>query len=187
LALEIVYAVGGSKHMQPSVKDLNQIRQDGMEKAASIWESLELLSNLFHPVNIYKAACSIKCAEFMMRLRDNPASTMTLKFLMAFLDRTLEIAEPLNDYTNRDEGMDIVKILEQAMPFTAEVFQDPTAYATRQHVYDGIIMLAAAKMGKEIETREVISRFQEDVVKAVMFAQFASDLVAAFPEMPDND
>jgi hypothetical protein len=173
--------------MQPSVKELNQIRQDGMEKAAAIWETLELLTESIHPVNIYKAVCSIKCAEFMLRLRDNPAAGMTLKSLLLFLDNTLEIAKPLSAYSNQDEGMRAVKVLEDAMPMTSEVFQDPSAYASRQHTYDGVIMLAAVKMGKEVETQEVIAKFQEDVVKAVMFAQFASDLAAAFPEMPDND
>ena len=68
----------------------------------------------------------------------------------------------------RDEGDTVLAVLEEAMPLTAEVFNDATAYAQRQFVYDGIIMLSAAKMGKNEETWECITRLQRDVVKAML-------------------
>jgi len=173
--------------MKPKVEELNQIRQEGMEKAATIWETLELLPEPVHSVNIYKASCSIKCAEFLARLRDNPAYSMTMRSLMAFLDSTLEIAAPLSEFSNKEEGMRVIAVLEEAMPLTQEVYEDPAKYAMRQHIYDGIIMLAAARMGKEEQTKEVISKFQDGVVKAVMFAQFAESLSSALQEIPEDE
>jgi len=160
------------------VAELNQIRQEGMEVAASIWETLEALPEPIHPINIFKAACSIKCAEFMSRIRGNAAYGTIIKSLMTFLDGTLKVVATLKTKSNRDEGERVIAVLEETMPLTDEVFSNPIAYAKRQHTYDGIIMLAAAKMGVEAETKECISKFQEGVVKAVMLAQFAEKLTA---------
>src|SRR5271154_3878902 len=168
------------KAAMPNLDELKELRQQGMERAASIWETLET-SDPVHPVNIYKAACSIKCAEFMTRLRDNPAYGSIVRSLTQFLDGTLDIAIAYKEHSNKVEGVRVIMILEEAMPLTAEVFADPAAYAMRQHTYDGIIMLAAAKMGKEVETREVISKFQEGVVKATLLARFAENLASNGP------
>src|SRR5271170_4123966 len=116
------------KVTMPNIDELKELRQQGMERAAAIWETLET-SDPVHPVNIYKAACSIKCAEFMTRLRDNPAYGSIIQSLMKFLDGTLEIAKAYKEHSSQDEGVRVITILEEAMPLTAEVFADPAAYA----------------------------------------------------------
>src|SRR5271170_7783752 len=108
------------KAAMPNLDELKELRQQGMEKAASIWETLET-SDPIHPVNIYKAACSIKCAEFMSRLRDNPAYGTIMRSLMSFLDGTLEIAMAYKEHSSREEGERVITILEEAMPLTAEI------------------------------------------------------------------
>jgi hypothetical protein len=155
-------------------EEVAQIKQHGMEQAATLWETLETLPEPIDPINIYKAACSAKCAEFMMRIRNNPVAVVLMGTLMKFLDETMKITG--GQKGSKEEGMRVVTEIERAMPLTQEIFDDAVAYATRQHAYDGIIMLSAAKMGKETETKEAIDRFQASVAKAMLMAIFRGGL-----------
>jgi len=156
-------------------EEVLQIRQQGFEQAAVIWETLENLSQPILPINIYKAACSSKCAEFLTRLRNNILLTAVMRPITEFLDGTLKIAE---DFTgsNGFEGLRAVAIFEEAMPLTGEVFRDTKKYAQRQHTYDALIMLASVKMGKEEETKQCIEHLQAGIVRATTLAMFARSL-----------
>src|SRR5277367_512157 len=114
-------------------EELTGIRQQGLELAATIWETLEALPVPILPVNIFKASCSAKCAEFMTRLHNNPLFAVVVKSIARFLDGTLKIASEFGG-SNKDEGMRVIEIFDEAMPLTMEVFDDARAYATRQHV-----------------------------------------------------
>src|SRR5271167_3475843 len=156
-------------------EEVEHIKQLGMEQAAAIWETLEALPQPVDPVNIFKAACSVKCAEFITRVRNHPIAMTIMKSILEFLDSTLQLAED-ND-GSRDEGMRVVEVMEAAMPLTDEIYNDPAAYATRQHVYDGLIMLSAAKMGKAPEAKECINRLQSGVAIAMIRSILAQSLV----------
>lgn len=166
--------------MEPQEERL-QLKQKGLEQAAAIWETLENLPQPIDPVNIYKAACSAKCAEFLSRIRHNTLFDEILGALMQFLDGTLKITGDVK--SDKDEGMRVIDTITQAMPLTDDVFNDPAAYATRQHVYDGIIMLSAAKMGKEAETKECIDLLQASVARAMVIAL----LKAGFTDEPVSE
>jgi hypothetical protein len=158
-------------------EEVTRIREQGMERAASIWETLENLPQPVEAVNVFKAACSIKCAEFMTRVHNNPVFPVIMKSLVQFMDGTLSVVENVAG-SDSSNGMRVVAVLEEAMPLTAEIFADAAAYATRQHVYDGLIMLAAAKMGKEQETKACIDRLQGGVAKAMLLSMFAESLAS---------
>jgi hypothetical protein len=158
--------------------EVASIRQQGMEKAATIWETFENLPTPFSPVNIFKAACSIKCAEFVSRIRSNDLLLLLSEYIGAFLDETLAVAGTSTEAAI-DEGMRVVDTLEKEMPLTDEIFEDPARYATRQHVYDGLIMLSAAKMGKEKEAKGCIDRLQSGVSKAMLMAMIQQTLADA--------
>ena len=149
-----------------------QVKQNGMERAASIWAMLESLPQPFDPVNIYKIACSIKCAEFITRIKNTNVYSMMLSFLMDFLDTTRMIADDGNEVTKGtiEEARRCASVLEEAMPFTPKAFNDPKAYAERQHTFDGLIMLAAVKMGKEVPTKVCIDKLQEAAAKVILVA-----------------
>jgi hypothetical protein len=167
--------------MGRSIKaEVEVIRQQGMEKAASLWEALENLPTPVDPVNIFKAACSIKCAEFVSRIRSNDLLVLLAEFIGAFLDETKALTE-VNDAASQAEGMRVVKTIEELMPLTKEIFEDPALYATRQHVYDGLIMLSGAKMGKEKEVKGCIDRLQSGVSKAMIVAMIQQTLAEEFP------
>jgi len=181
--------------MRP-IEEVSQIRQRGMETAATIWVTLESLSEPIDAANIYKATCAIKCAEFVARIRTNPLFDVILPLLGEFLDGTLEIAQ--NYPNDKSEGMRVITVLETAMPLTTEVFNDSAAYASRQFAYDGVIMLAATKLGKETETRECIEGLQLGVAKAMLTAimvevesssgpQPAIHDVLTFSDEPENE
>lgn len=151
----------------------DEIRRQGMERAAMIWEMLETLPEPIEAVNVYKAACSCKCAEFMARLRGNPIFEAVAGYLVHFMDSTINVVKEFASISSKGEGMHVVEFFEQIMPLTAEIFADPAAYAIRQHVYDGIIMLAAVKMGKEVEVKKCIDALQADVAKMMLLSMFA--------------
>ena len=146
-------------------EEVTQIRQRGMEKAATIWATLESLSAPIEPVNVYKACCSIKLAEFVARTLNHSLFSMLLAACDGFVDDTLKIVEGMKGDTK--EGERVLAVIENDMPMTDEVAADSAAYAQRQHVYDGLILLAAAKMGKEEETKAAITRMQ-DTIAGVM-------------------
>jgi hypothetical protein len=168
-------------------EEVAQLRQTGMEKAAGLWEMFQTLPTPIAPVNIYKAACSIKCAEFLARIRNNSLYFDIARQLTEFMDETLRIAEGEGTKSDMDEGFRAIKLMEREMPLTGEIFDDAAAYATRQHVYDGVIVLAAARMGKETEVKECIENLQKGVGRAMVTAIFRAALLEAADETPDNE
>ena len=169
-------------------EEVAQLRQTGMEKAAVIWEMLEALPTPIAPTNIYKAACSIKSAEFLARTRSSPIFPTIMKLIAGFMDETIQIAGESVDENDRAEGFRAIELFEQEMPLTKEIYDDPAAYATRQHTYDGIIVLTAAKLGKETETKACLEHLQQGVARAMVTAVFHAALLdlAEEDENPDN-
>lgn len=157
-----------------------------MEKAAVIWETFEALPTPLSPVNIYKASCSIKSAEFLTRIRNNSLFRDIAQLLAAFMNETLEIADGEGTNADRSEGFQAVELIEREMPLTKEIFDDAAAYATRQHVFDGLIMLAAAKMGKAEEAKQCIDNLQKGVARAMVTAVFRAAISEVTDENPDE-
>jgi hypothetical protein len=168
-------------------EEVAQLRQTGMEKAAVIWEMLEALPTPIAPTNIYKAACSVKAAEFLARTRTSPIFHSIMNIIALFMDETIGIAGESTAETDRIEGFQAIELFEREMPLSAEIFDDAAAYATRQHVYDGIIILAAAKLGKEEETKASLERMQQGVARAMITAVFQAALLQAADENPDDN
>lgn len=160
-------------------EELSQIRQQGMERAAAIWETLENIPEPVNPADVYKAACSIKCAEFLTRIKRHRMYMQLMQIVLEFLDTTLQIV-PAEEGSEAD-GVRVINIFEKEMPLTDEVFNDPTAYATRQHVYDGIILLSSIKLGKEAETKACIERMQQDVAGLMVVTYLKEALLGNMP------
>jgi hypothetical protein len=150
-----------------------ELRQAGMEKAAEVWEMLENLPTPIPPVDIYKAASAMKCSEFISRIRTHKIAPEITRLLIKFMDDIL--AQVGADAGSVVEGARVLAVVSTAMPLTDEVFNDPAAYAQRQHVYDGLLLLSAARLGKEAETKKVIDELQESVTQAVMASYFEDD------------
>lgn len=143
------------------MEDVHQLRQAGMERAAVVWENLETLPKPIAPVNIFKAVSSVKCAEFANRVSAHKHARPLTRIAVKFLNDTLDIIG--TDNGEIFEGARALDILAENMPMTDEIFNDPEAYATRQHVYDGLLLLAAAKLGKETETKRCLDAMQEGI------------------------
>lgn len=169
-------------------EEVSQIRQAGMEKAAELWEMFETLPTPIAPVNIFKASSSIKCAEFLTRIRNHGLYRDIAILISEFTMDTLRIADGEGTGADRLEGFRAIELIEQQMPLTKEVFDDAAAYAQRQHVFDGLIVLAGVKMGKETETKEAIETLQTGVGRAMVTAMFKAALLEVAPdENLDND
>lgn len=157
--------------------EVGKIRQDAMERAAAIWEKFENLPQPLEPIDIYKATVSVKCAEFLARVHNSIVFGDLMRAISEFLESTLEIAERDGAFGSLAEGRRVQAVLGDDMPMTTEVFGDPSAYAERQHVYDGIIMLAAAKMGREADTKACLERMHAGIAKAMRVAIIAESFV----------
>ena len=168
-------------------EEVAQLRQTGMEKAAVIWEMLEALSTPIAPINIYKAACSIKSAEFLARTRSSPIFQSIMMLIAEFMDETVQIAGESTAETDRAEGFRAIELFEREMPLSKEIFDDASAYATRQHAYDGVIVLAAARLGKEEATKASLERLQQGIARAMVTAVFQAVLLEAVDENPDDN
>jgi hypothetical protein len=163
-------------------EELSQLRQAGMEKAAVVWEILENLSTPADPSNIYKAVTSLKCAEFISRTRAHKIAPALTKIVVEFLDETLAIVGV--DAGEVYEGARVISVIEEAMPLTEEIFNDPVAYAMRQHVYDGLLLLAAARLGKEVETKQCLTNMQESVAMVWLMNRFEESGLKFDPDKP---
>jgi hypothetical protein len=65
-------------------EEMLQIKQAGMEKAAVIWETLEHLPQPIEPVDICKAISSVRCAEFLARIRNHKLAPALTQCVMQF-------------------------------------------------------------------------------------------------------
>jgi hypothetical protein len=163
-------------------EELMQIRQAGMEKAAEVWEFLENLPSPVDPANVYKAATSLKCAEFINRIRNHKIAPVLAKIMLQFLDDTLAIVGL--DSGEVFEGARVLQIIEETMPLTPEIYNDALAYATRQHVYDGLLLLAAARLGKEVETKKRLDDMQESVAMVWLMSRLEESGIQFDPNAP---
>lgn len=147
-----------------SLPDLAALQQAGMEKAAVAWETIEAANPPFDPINLLKGISSIKCAEMLTRLRSTDADAFSevVDIISQFIQGTLNDVGGAES-GNMTEGMLIVETLEALLPFSEEEFGSPKLFAIRMHTYDGLLLLAASKMGKEIIVRERIEQMQMDI------------------------
>jgi hypothetical protein len=165
--------------------EITQIKTQGMEQAAVIWETLENLPEPIPAVDVYKAACSLKTAEFIARVNTNIVADAISKALTTFLDTTIQIAG--EDAGSSVNGLRAMDVFEQAMPLTEEVFNDASAYAQRQHTYDGIILLAASKMGKTKETQACLQDLRADITRSMVVAMFREALMENIGTLPEEN
>jgi hypothetical protein len=163
-------------------EELMQLRQAGMEKAAEVWETLENLPNPVDSANVYKAATSLKCAEFINRTRNHKIAPILAQIMLQFLDDTLAIVGL--DAGEVLEGARVLQTIQEAMPLTPEIFADPAAYAMRQHVYDGLLLLAAARLGKEVETKKRLDDMQESVAMVWLMSRLEESGIQFDPNAP---
>jgi hypothetical protein len=168
-------------------EEVAQLRQTGAEKAAVLWEMLEVLPEPISPRNIYKGIASVKSAEFLTRTRNSPMYSAIMSLIAEFMETTILIAGESTAESDKAEGYRVIELTKREMPLTAEIFDDAPAYATRQHVYDALLVLAAVRLGKEEETKEAIHNLQAGVAKAMVMALFATALLEAADETPEDN
>jgi len=167
--------------MEPR-EEMLQLRQAGMEKAAVVWENLESLPSPIAPVNIFKAVSSVKCAEFANRVRSHRLAPALTRIAIKFLNDTLDVLGV--DAGDIFEGARALDVLAENMPLTDEIYNDPAAYATRQHVYDGLLLLAAAKLGKEAETKRCLDHMQEGIAMLFVMDYYEGRGLSFDPDKP---
>jgi hypothetical protein len=164
---EIGYSRSGA-FMEDLQAEIAHVRVPGMEKAAAIWEALVNLSNPIPPVDIYKAAAAMKCAEFAKAARKHKDFAALLTIITQFFDDTMVIlgAEAGDPY----QGARALHLISTIMPLTAEIENDPIAYAQRQHTFEGLLLLSAAPLGKEADIKKCYDVLHEATTKIIVKA-----------------
>lgn len=151
------------------LEEAQKLKDQGMERAAIAWEKLTSEVPPIDPINIFKAVCSIKCAELMSRFSTSKASHLGehITVIADFLEAAIKEAGGTESGT-KEEALRAVDIVEKYFPFDREAFGDPALFATRLHTLDGIIMLCAQRFNKEKEVRELIENMQVNFMKIIV-------------------
>jgi hypothetical protein len=149
--------------------DLMHLKTKGNERAATAWEKLTAVAPPIDPINIYKAVCSIKCAEMLARFRSFDSANLAdlITIIADFMEAT--IAEAGGASTgDKADGMRAVTVIEGMFPFAEQDFNDPSLFAIRMHTLDGVMLLSAEKFGKEQETKGHIETMQKNFLNIVL-------------------
>ena len=150
--------------------DLAEFKNQGNLQAAALWEVISAKVPPYDPVDLYKAVCTIKAAELLTRVRFSSTDVnipALMKATEEFVDVTLRIAGG-GESGNAESGFEAVEMLEELFPISESDFSDPSAFATRQHTLDGLLLLSAVRFGKEQETKTAITKLQDDFVKVIL-------------------
>jgi hypothetical protein len=150
-------------------EELMELKTKGNERAAAAWEKLTAVAPPIDPINIYKAVCSVKCAEMLARFRslntNNLAELITI--IADFMEATIREAGGASSGDKAD-GMRAVTVIEGMFPFNEGDFSDPSLFAIRMHTLDGVMLLSAEKFDKEQETKNHIETMQRDFLQIVL-------------------
>jgi hypothetical protein len=112
------------------------------------------------PIDVYKAVCSIKCAEILTRAFDTTAYRGVVEIIATFVEKTMKAVEG-ND-GNRENGMAVLSLIEFVCPFKPS--PGPDAFAVRMHMFDTLILESAKKLNIEAAAKEAIDTMQRDII-----------------------
>jgi len=106
----------------------------------------------FDPVDVYKAICSIKCAEILTRAFTTPAYSGVVEIVATFVETTMKAVE--GNAGNRANGTAVLSLVEFVCPFRS----NPGAelFAIRMHMFDTMILASAKKLGVEAQAKEAV-------------------------------
>jgi acetaldehyde dehydrogenase (acetylating) len=113
----------------------------------------------FDPVDVYKAVCSIKCAEILTRAFDTPAYPGVVEIVASFIETTMKAVEGNNG--SAAQGRAILGLIEFVCPFQTNPGAE--AFAVRMHMFDTIILESAKKLNCESAAKEAVDAMQHDI------------------------
>lgn len=149
------------------MEHLTKLHSAGMEIAAIAWEAIENVDPPLDPVNIFKAASSIRCTEMMERFFGTEDFGTMADIVIQFIENTRSDIGGA-EAGNFDESVRAVGILGDILSDSES--DNPADFAIRQHAFDGLLLLAAARLGKEIAIKERIDQMQESLSKMLLNA-----------------
>jgi len=112
------------------------------------------------PVDIYKAICSIKCAEILTRAFDTPAYPSVVEIVATFVETTMKLVD--GNAGNRTNGMAVLSLVEFIAPFKSS--PTPDAFAIRMHMFDTMILESAKKLKIEAAAKSAIDTLSRDIL-----------------------
>lgn len=113
----------------------------------------------FDPVDVYKAVCSIKCAEILTRAFETTSYPAIVEIVATFIEKTMKCVEGNNG--NATQGRAVLGLIEFVCPFRSNPGAD--AFAIRMHMFDTLIIESAKKLGVEPAAKEAIDNMQRDI------------------------
>jgi|SRR5271157_4016115 len=144
---------------EPTSED---IKKKGEDKASHI---LTLLADS-NPIDIYKAICSIKCAEVLTRAFATPAYPGIVEIVATFVETTMKAVD--GNEGDRTKGMAILSLIEFISPFKPSPGAEP--FAVRMQMFDTMILESAKKLGVEAQAKGAI-----DTMSAAIFLFLIKD------------
>lgn len=148
---------------------LVELKNKGLENAATAWVSLTAIEPPIDPIDIFKAVCSVKCAEMLARFIKFDASENLAELVIVadFMDATINVAGGA-ETGDKAEGLRAIDAVEKMFPFDQTAFHDPGLFAIRMHTLDGVLLLSAQRFGKEQEVKDLILSMQKGFMKVVI-------------------
>ena len=104
------------------------------------------------PIDVYKAICSIKCAEILTRAFSTPAYPTVVEIVATFVESTMKAVDGNNG--DRTKGMAVLSLVEFIYPFKPSPGAEP--FAVRMQMFDTMILESAKKLGVEAQAKEAI-------------------------------
>jgi hypothetical protein len=118
----------------------------------------------FAPVDVYKAVCSIKCAEVLARSISSPAYFAVIEVVATFIEKTMKIVD--GDAGSATNGRQVLAMIEFIAPFREKATTEE--FAIRQAMFDAVILDASKKLNIEAPAKESIDGFHRDMFIAVL-------------------
>lgn len=131
------------------------IKKQGEDQAEGLLTHLAIND----PVDIYKAICSIKCAEILARSFETTAYRGMVEIVATFVESTMKLVD--GNAGNKSEGMAILNIIELIAPFKPSPSADE--FAIRIHMFDTMILAAAKRLGIDAGAKAAIDAMTRDI------------------------
>lgn len=136
-------------------QDNDDIKKTAEDQAQGL---LNILSDS-DPIDIYKAICSIKCAEILTRAFGTTSYPGVVEIIAAFVESTMKAVD--GNAGDKKNGLAVLSLLEFKYPFRSNPGAE--AFAVRMHMFDTMIIESAKKLGVEPQARGAVEAMQRDI------------------------
>lgn len=140
---------------------LDTMHTEGMERATTVFQALENTQPPFTPADAFKCVCSMKCSEILTRTHNAFPEDLTemITIISDFMAGTIQSVETTGVNGTIEEGARCNAEIDKLYPHVEDA--EPIEATIRMHMFDGLLVLIAAKFNRQNETSEDIAKLQK--------------------------